>query len=186
MIEEFVCKAVIFDFDGVLVDSNAIYEKHWKAWADQHHIEVADILAVHHGIPPTRTIGLVAPHLDAAHEAKKFVAGCSDDVEGAVKYPGTSEIIAQLAGMSWAIATSSTRNMVLPRLEHLALPVPEVLVTIDDVAEGKPAPDSYLMAARKLGFEPADCVVVEDAPAGVKAAKLSGAQVNRSYNYFET
>ena len=174
---ELICQAVIFDFDGVLIDSNDVYEKHWKIWADRNGIDFEQILAVHHGIPPTRTIGIVAPHLDAKTEAQGFVQLCENDLEGVKIWPGALGLLERIQGYPWAIATSSTRNMVMPRLRYLSLPVPAVLVTNDDVLRGKPAPDPYEKAARDLGLEPHQCLVIEDAPAGITAAKAAGATV---------
>lgn len=174
---EFHCKGIIFDLDGVLVDSDSVFDKYWRIWAAERGVAFEDIYAVHHGIPAINTVSIVAPHLDAAREAKILEGMAAGDMNGHLAYPGAHEILAGLPKGKWAIATSSPRELAIPRLTHLNLPVPQVLVTIDDVARGKPAPDPYLEAARQLGIPAADCLVIEDAPAGIQAAQMAGARV---------
>ena len=171
------CKAIIFDFDGVLIDSNATYEKHWRIWADDRGVDFEHIRSVHHGIPPAQTISIVAPHLDATREAQQFVESASDDLEGVSPIQGSHRLIESLSPERWAIATSSLRRIVLPRLSILELASPAVLVTSEDITHGKPAPDPYLKAAEELGYLPAECVVIEDAPAGIRSARAAGARV---------
>ena len=172
-----VCKAIIFDFDGVLIDSNATYEKHWKIWADDRGVDFEHIRAVHHGIPPAQTISIVAPHLDAVREAQQFVEDASDDLDGVRPIEGAHRLVERLSPGRWAIATSSLRRIVLPRLAILGLSSPAVLITSEDITHGKPAPDPYLKAAEKLGFLPSECIVIEDAPAGIRSARAAGARV---------
>ncbi len=174
---EFHCKGIIFDLDGVLVDSDAVFDKHWRIWAAERGVSFEDIAAVHHGIPAINTVSIVAPHLDAAREAKILEGMAAGDMNGHLAYPGAHELLADLPEGKWAIATSSPKELALPRLNHLKLPVPQVLVTIDDVARGKPAPDPYLEAARQLAIPAEDCLVIEDAPAGIQAALMAGARV---------
>ena len=138
-----------------------------------------DILAVHHGRPAAQTVELVAPHLDPAHEAAAYNRGlmADTDLDGVRALPGVAELLGSLPANRWAIATSAPRSVALARLGHVGLPEPAVLVTVDDVARGKPEPDPYLLAARRLGYPPQQCLVVEDAPAGIKAAATAGAYV---------
>ena len=170
-------KGILFDFDGVLIDSDPVYERHWRSWAESHGVSVAHIMAVHHGIPPVQTIGIVAPHLDARHEADQFKALCVGGLEGLIAHDGVAPLLPALPQGMWAIATSSFRKMVVQQLAYLALPKPDVLVTFDDVINGKPDPEPYLKAAAGLGLPASACVVIEDSPAGIKAGKAAGAQV---------
>lgn len=173
------CEALLFDLDGVLIDSDLIYERHWQAWAAQREVSFEHILSVHHGRPAIETMRIVAPHLDAVHEAERFNAVLAADrsMEGVRAFEGVAALLPRLPSGRWAIATSAPRRVAVPRLHHLGLPVPPVLVTTDDVARGKPAPDPYLQAAQGLGRAPARCLVIEDAPAGIAAARAAGAPV---------
>lgn len=175
----FTCKAVIFDLDGVLIDSDFIYERHWKRWAKQQNVSFEHILAIHHGRPAIRTMEIVAPHLDLEHEARLFNATLASDmnVDGVVAYDGSASLLDGLPLDRWAIATSAPRAIAVARLTYLGLPLPPVCITSDDVTRGKPAPDPYVFAARGLGQDPAGCMVVEDAPAGITSAKAAGARV---------
>jgi sugar-phosphatase len=173
----FRCAAVVFDLDGVLVDSNPIAERHWQRWAARHGIPAERVLALHLGRPAVETIRLVAPHLDAAAEARTSEYAEADDVEGLHAFDGAADLLRALPPDRWAIATSGTRRTATIRLSHVGLPLPPALVTADDVARGKPAPDPYLLAAARLGVDPARCVVVEDAPSGIASARAAGARV---------
>ena len=172
--------AVIFDMDGVVIDSGDIYERHWRNWAVGHGLDYdSDIASVHPGRPPVETVRVVAPHLDAAVEAARFNAGldATDDANAASAMPGAVGLLSELPVDRWAIATSATRAVARQWLQYAGLPLPAALVTVDDVKNGKPAPDPYLMAAGLLRAEPRHCLVVEDAPAGITAAKAAGATV---------
>ncbi|MBD1876857.1 HAD family hydrolase [Nodosilinea sp. FACHB-131] len=174
---DFLCQAIIFDVDGVLIDSDPVAERHWRAWADRHGVDYDAIARIHHGRPTAETIRQVAPHVDVAQEAHLKETAEADDTEGLILYAGVKELLAQLPRDRWGVATSGTRRTVSLRFPYLRLPDPSVMVTADDVQRGKPAPDPYLLAAERLGVAPADCLVIEDAPAGVEAAKAAGATV---------
>lgn len=174
---DFLCQAIIFDVDGVLIDSDPVAERHWRAWADRHGVDYDAILRIHHGRPTVETIRQVAPHVDAAQEAHIKETAEADDTEGLRLYPGVKELLAGLPRDRWGVATSGTRRTVSLRFPYLCLPEPSVMVTADDVQRGKPAPDPYLLAAERIGVAPADCLVIEDAPAGVASAKAAGAKV---------
>jgi sugar-phosphatase len=174
---DFLCQAIIFDVDGVLIDSDLVSERHWRAWAQQHGVDYDAIARIHHGRPTADTIHQVAPHLNAAQQAHRKETAEADDTDGLTAYAGVKELLARLPRDRWAVATSGTRRTVSLRFPYLGLPEPLVLVTADDVQRGKPAPDPYLLAAERLGVAPADCLVIEDAPAGVEAAKAAGAKV---------
>ncbi|MBX2820749.1 MAG: HAD-IA family hydrolase [Rhodothermaceae bacterium] len=174
---QFECEAIIFDMDGVLVDSEVLNEKHWKLWAEKEHVSLEWIMSIHHGVPAEQTITTVAPHLDAATEARWFEENLSKDLDGLLAFEGVHELLSGLPEGKWAIGTSAPKIIAFNRMEYLKLPVPPVVVTIDDVENGKPAPDPYLKAARGMGIDPEHCIVIEDAPAGIKAAKTAGARV---------
>jgi mannitol-1-/sugar-/sorbitol-6-phosphatase len=173
-------EAVIFDMDGVVIDSGDVYAKHWRRWADEHGFDYdLDIAHVHPGRPPLATVRVVAPHLDAVSESARFNAAldadAGDDVIAAM--PGAAALLASLPHDRWAIATSAFGRIARQWLSYAGLPEPITLVTVDDVEHGKPAPDPYLRAAELLGRDPRRCLVVEDAPAGISAGKAAGATV---------
>ena len=176
-VPQIICKAIIFDLDGILVNSNPIAERHWTIWAERHGIPAEQILSIHHGRPTVQTIQAVAPHLDAAAEAARKEKIEADDVDGLTKYPGTFELLTSLPEDRWAIATSGTRRTATKRLLTVGLPIPKVMITADDVSMGKPDPEPYLLAAAGLGLSATDCVVIEDAPAGIASARGAGATV---------
>jgi sugar-phosphatase len=173
----FTCDAVIFDLDGILVDSNPIAERHMRAWAERHGVPFERIAAIHHGRPTVETVRLVAPHLDAESQARLIETAEADDTNGLILFAGASRLLAGLPDGRWAIVTSGTRRTATRRLAHVGLPIPAVLITADDVTRGKPAPDPYLLVAERLGLAPSRCVVLEDAPAGVVSARAAGARV---------
>lgn len=172
-----LCDAILFDLDGILVNSNPITERHWRSWAARHDVSFERIAEIHHGRPTVETVRLVAPHLDAEAEAHRKETAEADDTDGLTAFDGVARLLEGLPSGRWAIVTSGTRRTATTRLAHTGLPVPDVLVTSDDVTRGKPAPDPYLLAAEGLGVDPARCVVVEDAPAGVEAGRAAGARV---------
>jgi sugar-phosphatase len=171
--------ALISDMDGVLVDSGGVYDRFWQRWAEQHAVATDIIARVHFGRPAAETIRLVAPHLDPVAEARRFNDGLAADpsADGVSAMPGAVELVGIIPPDRWAIATSAPRIMAERWLEHVGLPLPSVIVTVEDVIRGKPAPDPYLRAAELLGVSAADCVVLEDAPAGITAATAAGATV---------
>lgn len=173
------CQAIIFDLDGVLIDGELIYRRHWKEWGDTHGIPIEEILAIHHGKPAIRTMEIVAPHLDAVAESRRFNKRLEEDpdMEGTVAYPGVEATLRMLPPDCWAIATSAPGRTARSRLALLGLPIPRVLVTPDDVLRGKPAPDPFLHAAAGLGITATDCLVIEDSPSGIDSARAAGAQV---------
>lgn len=171
------CEAVIFDLDGVLVNSDAVIERRWRQWADHHGIPFEEVEAVYHGRPMAEVIEEVAPHLDPEAETNQVGAHMATDFEGLTAFEGAASTIDGLPEDQWAIATSGRHRTATARLNQTNLPRPDTLVTADDVENGKPAPDPYLLAAEGLGLAPDRCLVLEDAPAGVESAQRAGATV---------
>ncbi len=171
------CNAILFDLDGVLVDSAACVERHWRRWANSHGLDAERILRVAQGRRTAETIATVAPHLDAELESAELVRGEENDVVGVYEVAGARELLGCLQRDAWAIATSGNTRTALTRLRHTGLPEPAVLISADDVSRGKPDPEVYLLAARRLGIAAGDCVVVEDTPAGVEAARAAQMRV---------
>ena len=169
-----VGRAILFDLDGVLADSTVAIETQWRRWAARHGLDADRLMRVVHGRRALDTIREVAPWLDAEAELAALAAAEAEDTGGVVALPGAAAILARLPERQWAVVTSGVRPVALARLRACALPVPLVLVTADQVARGKPDPEGYLTAARHLGVPPGDCIVVEDAPAGVAAARVGG------------
>jgi len=171
------CDAVLLDLDGVLIDSTICITRHWEAWARQHGLEVDDVMQVAHGIRTVETMRRVAPHLDIEKEAERFTALEIVDSEGVVAIDSASRLLNGLPKDVWAIVTSGNRELATARLRWTGLPIPRTLVTAEDVRQGKPAPEPYLVGAERLGMAVEGCVVVEDAPAGIEAARAAGMRV---------
>jgi mannitol-1-/sugar-/sorbitol-6-phosphatase len=173
----FVRHAVLFDLDGVLVDSTTCAGRIWKSWAQEHGLDPERMVQMAHGRPTIETIRMVAPHLDAQLEADKVEESEVNDVDGLEALPGATELLTNLPPNRYAIVTSGSRRLATARLRAAGLPVPARMITADDVTKGKPDPEPYLTGARLLGYKPQDCVIFEDAPAGIRAAKAAGISV---------
>lgn len=173
----FACRALLFDLDGVLVDSTACVERTWRRWATRHQLDAEAVLRAAHGRRTVETVSLVAPHLDRDQEVAALAAAEAEDVAGIAEVHGARALLGTLPTGAWAVVTSGVRVIAESRLRLTGLPLPAVMVSADDVARGKPDPDGYLAAARRLGVRPAECLVVEDAPAGIDAARRAGMRV---------
>lgn len=171
------CGAILFDLDGVLVDSGAAVERAWEQWAARHKLQLHHVLAEAHGRRTTDTIRAVAPWLDAEAESRRLEDAETADTDGVVALPGAASLLEVLPVGSWGVATSGTRSLATARLMQAGLPLPKVLVTAEDVERGKPDPQPYVAAAQALGVEPSRCLVIEDAPAGITAGTAAGAVV---------
>lgn len=171
------CNAVLFDLDGVLIDSTSCITRHWAAWACRHGLDPAMVMKAAHGVRTIETMRLVAPHLDVDVEAARFTAREVADTDGVVVIDGAARLLSGLPRDAWAVVTSGSDGLARARLARAGLPVPDTLVTADDVRQGKPAPEPYLVGAERLGIPVARCVVVEDAPAGIEAALAAGMRV---------
>jgi sugar-phosphatase len=173
----FHCSAILFDLDGVLVDSTGSVDRQWRAWARKKGVDEEKIMAIAHGVRAIEVIQRVAPHLDAAAEVRDLERSEAEDREGVAVMPGAVELVASIPEGRWGVVTSGTRDLASGRLQLVGLPVPKVLVTADDVTNGKPHPEPYLKGAELLGVRPADCLVIEDAPAGIQSARAGGMKV---------
>jgi sugar-phosphatase len=173
----FSCAAILFDLDGVLVDSTGAVDREWRDWGRRKGVDGDAIMAIAHGVRTIEVIRRVAPHLDAEIEAAAIESHEAGDQTGVVVMPGALELVKSIPVGHWGVVTSGSRLLAANRLLYCGLPVPEVLVTSDDVTHGKPHPEPYLKGAEGLGFAAAECVVIEDAPAGIAAARAAGMRV---------
>jgi sugar-phosphatase len=171
------CRGVLFDLDGVLVDSTPAVARVWAGWAREHGFDPDEVVKEAHGRPSIATIREFLPNADHAEEDREVERREIADVEGVVPLPGAKELLKALPLEHWAIVTSCTRALAHVRIAAAGLPKPKHLVTATDVRHGKPDPEPYLKGAQLLGIPEADCLVVEDAPAGIRAGKAAGARV---------
>jgi len=168
-------KAILSDLDGVLVDSQAAIMRAWRSWGTHRGIASAAIEAIPHGRPSREVIALLAPHLDPAAESLAVEALEVEDTDGLIALPGAHALLALPEPV--AVVTSGTHPLATTRLRRVGLPIPDVLVTPERISRGKPDPEGYRLAAHELGVAPADCVVLEDAPAGLQAGRAAGMRV---------
>jgi sugar-phosphatase len=171
------CRGVLFDLDGVLVDSTPAVARVWTQWANKHGFVPEEVVRQAHGRPSIATIRDLLPQADHDAENREVERGEIEDVEGVIPLPGALELLQTLPQDRWAIATSCTRRLAEVRIRAAGLPMPKHMITSNDVQRGKPDPEPYSKAAKILGFAPADCIVIEDAPAGIRAGKAAGARV---------
>lgn len=170
------CAGILFDFDGVIVDSTAAVARQYSRWAREHGLDPEAILRTAHGVRTEEVVRQSAPHLDALEETLKIERREAED-PGVSVMPGALELLQAIPHSKWGIVTSGRRDLVRTRIQRLSIPAPGVLVTAEDVTQGKPAPDPYLKGAALLGVAPAHCVVIEDALAGIRAAHAAGMRV---------
>lgn len=169
--------ALLFDLDGVLVDSTPAVTRVWHQWAIEYGFEPEKTVREAHGRPSIESIRELLPEAD--HEAlnSELEAREIADLDGVIPLPGAIELINSLPPDRWAIVTSCTRDLAEVRIRAAGLPVPPNIVTSSDITNGKPHPEPYLKGAEILGVSPADCIVLEDVPAGILAGKAAGARV---------
>ncbi len=177
MTQSFCCSAILFDLDGVLVDSTHSVSRQWRIWANENNLDSARLLEIAHGRRTIEVVQLLTPHLATADEVAKIEQREAADTEGVRVMPGAAELVASIPNGRWGVVTSGTRHLATSRLGLANIPIPVVLISADDVVEGKPNPEPYLKGAQRLGVDPSECVVIEDAPAGILAAHAGGMKV---------
>ena len=169
-------RAILFDMDGTLIDSTEASEITWQRWAAAHQVSMESIRLVHHGRRPEETIAIVAPYLNAIEESKHIYAEQEMLAEGIQPIAGANSFFESIPRGQCAIVTAASRAIVDLRFRTVGLVPPDVCVTGDTLKVGKPSPEGYLEAARRLECKPEDCIVFEDAPAGLIAAHRAGMQ----------
>lgn len=171
------CSAVLFDNDGVLVDSDAGALDAWAQWARWRGLNPDEVLPIVHGRRAADTVARLVPaaeRMEALAEIDRLELA---NAHTTVAIPGARELLHSLPTGTWAVVTSGNKALATARLTAAGLPLPDLLVTADDVTEGKPAPDGYRTAAEQLGRTPDQVVVFEDSSAGVRAGLAAGARV---------
>ncbi|QUJ68666.1 HAD-IA family hydrolase [Photobacterium sp. GJ3] len=174
--------AILFDLDGTLVDSAEAVSRAWVAFATKYNMDAAQILSSVQGMPGSEAIARLRP-LASAEEIEQDAQWLEDleanDTDGVVALPGAIALLEQLNAQAipWAIVTSGSIPIATARIAAAGIPVPAVLITPEAVSQGKPHPEPYLLGAEKLGVEIDQCLVFEDAPAGVTSGVSAGACV---------
>ncbi len=176
------CSGLLFDLDGVLIDSTPAVARVWQRWAVEHGLDPETVVRMAHGRPSRTTIRELLPNADIDRavldkEDREVERREMEDLDGVVLLPGARQLLNSLPPARWNVATSCTRPLAEVRLRAAGLPIPKTMITSSDVKIGKPDPEPYLKAAAKLRFAASDCIVLEDTPAGVRAGKAAGARV---------
>lgn len=171
------CAALLFDMDGVLINSTPAVARVWRKWAIEHGFNPEEVISRAHGRPSLTTIREYLPHADYEAENREVERREIDDIKDVVPLPGALDLLSRLPENRWAVVTSATLPLAQARIKAAGLPVPKKLITANDIVNGKPHPEPYLKAASILGFAPAECIVVEDVPAGIRSGKAAGARV---------
>jgi mannitol-1-/sugar-/sorbitol-6-phosphatase len=170
-------RGILFDMDGVLISSIGSVRRCWRRWAKMYDIPNADEYEVPHGMRAIEIVKMLRPDIDRREGLRVIEEMEVEDISDLRVLPGVSALLDKLPLERWAIVTSSTRRLLLARLKAAGLPLPERIISADDVERGKPDPEPYRRGAGLLGFRPEECVVVEDAPSGVGAGKAAGCRV---------
>ncbi|NKB83802.1 HAD family hydrolase [Ochrobactrum grignonense] len=170
--------AFLFDMDGTVLSSIAATERVWGEWATRHGIDPVTFVPTIHGVRAVDTVRrLGLPHLDPDTEAKILLDAEMADVDGIVAIEGALDFLNSLPEGRWAIVTSAPIELARRRLQAAGLPMPKTIVSAEDVERGKPSPECFQLGAKRLGFDPHNCLVFEDAPAGIVAGETAGASV---------
>lgn len=170
--------ALLFDMDGTLLNSMAVVERVWGAWAVRNGLDPDEMMKTVHGVRAVDTIRkLELPGIDPEKEAYDLALAEIADVEGIVEIPGAVAFLNSLPPEKWAIVTSAPLDLAVRRLAAAGIPTPRLMITGEDVSVGKPNPEGYRLAAERLGVRAEDCLVFEDAPAGILAGLAAGAEV---------
>ena len=169
--------ALLFDLDGVLINSTPAVARVWRRWAIERGFNPDEVVARAHGRPSLTTIREYLPNADHHAENREVERREIADLEGVVPLPGAIDLLASLPEDRWTIVTSCTRPLAEVRIKAAGLPVPRRMITSNDITHGKPNPEPFLKGASVLGFPASECIVFEDVPAGVRAGKSAGARV---------
>lgn len=171
------CKAVLFDMDGTLVDSTRVVELAWDWWATRHGIPLEAVLSFSHGRPTISTMEHFLPARDHSEELEEMARYEETHLEGILAVPGATQVVEALQNYPWAIVTSAWRTLAEARVIAAGLPLPKVIVPVDEICNGKPDPEGFLQAAERLSVAPEECVVFEDTRPGIEAGANAGMQV---------
>ena len=174
---EISCAALLFDLDGVLINSTPAVARVWRRWAVEHGFNPEEVVARAHGRPSLTTVREYLPNADHVVENREVERREIEDLEGVVPLPGALDLLASLPEDRWTIVTSCTRPLAEIRIKAAGLPLPRKMITSNDIQQGKPHPEPYLKGASVLGFSAEECIVLEDVPAGVRAGKSARARV---------
>ncbi|MER8182845.1 HAD-IA family hydrolase [Kitasatospora sp. NPDC094015] len=173
-------RALLFDMDGTLVNSDAVVERCWRRWAERNGLDPDEAMKVVHGRQGHLSMAILLPERPMEQnlaENRQMLAEETADVEGVVAVPGAAALLAAVERLPHALVTSADEALARVRMGAAGLPLPELLVTAESVGASKPDPEGFLKAAAALGFAPADCVVLEDSEAGIAAGLAAGMQV---------
>jgi mannitol-1-/sugar-/sorbitol-6-phosphatase len=176
-IVKLTCKAVLFDMDGTLIDSTAVVVRTWEIWAARHGIPLDTVLSFSHGRPAIDTLERFLPGRDHGRELEEMRRYEETQVEGILAVPGAPQIVSTIQNRPWALVTSAWRALAEMRLTAAGLPLPKVMVPVDEIRSGKPDPEGFLRAAELLGIAPEECLVFEDTRPGIEAGLNAGMQV---------
>jgi sugar-phosphatase len=174
---EISCAALLFDLDGVLINSTPAVARVWRQWAVEHGFNPEEVVARAHGRPSLTTIREFLPNADHQVENREVERREIEDLDGVVPLPGALDLLSSLPEDRWTIVTSCTRPLAEVRIQAAGFPLPRKMITSNDIEHGKPHPEPYLKGAALLGVPAMECVVLEDVPAGVRAGKSAGANV---------
>ncbi len=168
------CAAILFDMDGTIVDSTAIVERAWGWWAARHNIPLPDLLTFSHGRPTVDTMEHFLGRRDHTRELAEMLLFEEQMTEGIMAVPGAVDAVRAVRKGKWAVVTSAPRKLAGIRLAAAGLPLPSVLVGVDEIQRGKPDPQGYLLAAERLNVAAAECLVFEDTGPGIEAGLRAG------------
>lgn len=171
------CAALLFDLDGVLINSTPAVARVWRHWAIERGFNPDEVVARAHGRPSLATVRDYLPNADHEAENREVERREIADLEGVIPLPGALDLLASLPKERWTIVTSCTRPLAEVRIKAAGLPLPGKLITSNDITDGKPHPEPFLKGAAALGYPAEECIVLEDVPAGVRAGKAAGANV---------
>lgn len=173
-------RALLLDMDGTLVDSEAVVERVWRRWAEEHGLNGDEVMGVVHGRQGHASMALLLPDRPIEEnlaDNARLLARETADMDGVVPIPGAPEFLASLRDVPYALVTSADVPLSTARMAAAGLPYPDIHVTAESVGASKPDPEGFLKAAAELGVDPADCIVFEDSGAGIAAGRAAGIRV---------